>query len=355
MAEKSKGRAAQNQNTDSKLDNQPPWLEERLKWFTSLQFGVLFHWGPCSQWDGYGSWPLVPADKWARRDDMKCWCERGKDIDRFTRDYWDLNKTFNPVQFDPDAWAQSAEEAGMRYASITTKHHDGFCLFDTDTTDYKVTHPSCPFHRHPRANITREVFDAFRKRGMAISCYFSKSDWHCPYYWSPDAPIVDRNPNYDTHKNPERWANFVSFVHRQIEELMTQYGKIDILWLDGGQVRPPDQDIKMDELAAMARSHQPGLIIADRTVGGPYENFLTPEQHIPDKKIDGPWESCITLGTRWNFLPDDKFKPASEVVRMLDGIVADGGNLLLGIGPDSQGLIPAEAVERLREIGKLRS
>jgi len=190
---------------------------------------------------------------------------------------------------------------------------------------------------------------------MAISCYFSKSDWHCPYYWSPDAPVVDRNPNYDTHKNPERWAKFVSFVHRQVEELMTQYGKIDILWLDGGQVRPPDQDINMPKLAAMARSHQPGLIIADRTVGGPYENFLTPEQHIPDKKIEGTWESCITLGTRWNYLPDDKYKPASEVVRMLDGIVADGGNLLLGIGPDSQGLIPAEAAERLREIGKLRS
>jgi len=129
MTEQRSDNTTQNQMPDVTPENQPPWLAERLKWFTSLQFGVLFHWGPCSQWDGYGSWPLVPADKWARKDDMKCWCDRSKDLDRFTRDYWYLNKTFNPVRFDPDAWAQSAEEAGMRYVSITIKHHDGFCLF----------------------------------------------------------------------------------------------------------------------------------------------------------------------------------------------------------------------------------
>jgi len=335
------------------LEKKPAWLRERLKWFTSLQYGLFIHWAPYCQWDCCESWPLVPADTWARPDDLKCWAERGRDLERFSRDYWNLNTTFNPVKFDPDEWAQLAQEAGMRYLTFTTKHHDGFCMFDTATTDYRITHPSCPFHTNPRANVVKEVFDAFRKRGMAISCYFSKSDWHSPYYWSPDYPVVDRNPNYDTQKEPEQWAKFVEFVHRQIEELMTQYGKIDVLWLDGGQVRPPRQDIKMAEIAAMARSHQPGLIIADRTVGGAYEDFITPEQKIPDKPVNAPWESCITLGNSWKFIPDDDYKSPAEVAAMLEGIVANGGNLSLGVGPDPQGVIPAEAAERLREIGKL--
>ena len=342
------------QMRDSIPEVQPAWLQERLKWFMSLQFGLFIHWGPYCQWDCCESWPLVPADKWARPDDLKCWSGRGRDLDRFTRDYWNLNRTFNPTLFDPHAWAQLAKDAGMQYVNFTTKHHDGFCMFDTATTDYRVTHPSCPFHNHPRANITRELFDAFRKRGIAISCYFSKSDWHSPYYWSPDVPVVDRNPNYDTQKNPDKWDQFVAFVHRQIEELMTQYGSIDILWLDGGQVRPPYQDLKMSELAAMARSHQPGLIIADRTVGGPYENFVTPEQLIPDTPLNVPWESCVTLGNSWKFVPDDQYKSSSEVVRLRDDVLAKGGNLLLGIGPDPQGMIPPEAVQCLREVAMLR-
>jgi len=333
-------------------DEQPSWLRERRAWFSGLQFGLFIHWGPYCQWDCCESWPLVPADTWARPDDLRCWVERGRDLDRFTRDYWDLNRTFNPTQFDPDSWAELAQEAGMRYVTFTTKHHDGFCMFDTMTTDYRVTHPSCPFHDHPRANITREVFDAFRRRGIAISCYFSKSDWHSPFYWSPDDPVVDRNPNYDTLEDPDRWGEFVGFVHRQIEELMTQYGKIDILWLDGGQVRPPRQDLNMPELAAMARSHQPGLIIADRTVGGPYENFVTPEQTIPDKPPNVPWESCITLGNSWKYVCDDQYKSPLDVTRMRDDILAEGGNLLLGIGPDPQGMVPPKAADCLREVGR---
>lgn len=334
---------------------QPAWLQERLNWFRSLEFGLFIHWAPYCQWDCCESWPLVPYDTWARPDGLKCWSERGRDLDRFTRDYRDLNKTFNPVQFDPDAWARLASDAGMRYVTFTTKHHDGFCMFDTQTTDYRVTHESCPFHNHARANITKEVFDAFRRRGMAIGCYFSKSDWHSPLYWSPDAPVRDRNPNYDTGKHPERWAGFVAFAHRQIEELMTQYGPIDILWLDGGQVRPPKQDLQMDKLAAMARSHQPGLIIADRTVGGPHENFSTPEQLIPDKPMSAPWESCMTLGNSWKYVPGDPYKSPSEVISMRDGIRAKGGNLLLGVGPDPLGTIPPDAARCLREIGKHRS
>ena len=331
---------------------QPEWLQERLEWLMDLRFGLFIHWGPYCQWDCCESWPLVPADDWARPDKLKCWTERGKDLERFTRDYRNLNRTFNPTQFDPDAWAELAADAGMRYITFTTKHHDGFCMFDTATTDYRITQSDCPFHGDPRANITRGVFEAFRRREMAISCYFSKSDWHTPYYWSPDAPPVDRNPNYDTHQEPEKWGQFVDFVYRQIEELMTGYGPIDVLWLDGGQVRPPHQDIQMAKIAAMARTHQPRLIIADRTVGGPYENVITPEQRIPEEPLDVPWESCVTLGNSWKYVPDDNYKSPGEVVRMIVETAAKGGNLLLGVGPDPNGVLPPEAESRLREVGK---
>ena len=329
---------------------QPEWLQERLKWFSSLKFGLFLHWGPYSQWGCIESWPLVEADTWARPDDLACWAERGKDLTRFRRDYWALNRTFDPVEFAPEAWADLARAAGMRYVAFTTKHHDGFSMFDTRQTDYRITAPDCPFHSYPRANVTREVFDAFRARDFAISCYFSKSDWHCPYYWDPARPAPDRNPNYDTRAEPERWEGFVQFVHRQIEELMSGYGPLACLWLDGGQVRPPLQDIRMAEIAAMARSHQPGLIVADRTVGGPYENLLTPEQHIPDEPLPGAWESCLTMGNSWSFKPNDVYKSTGALLAMLLDIVAKGGNLLLNIGPTPEGALPGPAVERLREI-----
>jgi alpha-L-fucosidase len=332
-------------------DGQPEWLRKRLDWFMDQRFGCIIHWGPYSQWDCCESWPLVPADAWARPDTLREWVERGKDLVRFSRDYRALNRTFNPVDFDPDAWAEVIKDAGMRYVALTTKHHDGFCLFDTRTTDYKITHPDCPFHRNPRADIVKEAFNAFRRKGLATSCYFSKSDWSTPFYWSPEFPVVDRNPNYDTRRHPDRWEKFVRFVHRQIEELMTGYGPMDILWLDGGQVRPPNQDIRMAEIAAMARRHQPGLIIADRTVGGAYENFITPEQEIPAAPLGVPWESCITLGKAWKYISDESFKSPREVIRMIVETSAKGGNLLLGIGPDPQGRIPAEVVRRLAEIG----
>jgi len=185
-----------------------------------------------------------------------------------------------------------------------------------------------------------------------VGVYFSKSDWHCPWYWSPDRPARTRNPNYDTAAEPEKWEQFVQFVHGQIEELMTGYGPVDILWLDGGQVRPPTQDIRMDEIAQMARSHQPGLIIADRTVGGEHENYLTPEQEVPDEPLlEKPWESCITMGDQWSFKPNDNYKSARDLIHLLIGVVAKGGNLLLNIGPQPDGRLPEVALSRLTEIG----
>ncbi|MGD0094437.1 MAG: alpha-L-fucosidase, partial [Planctomycetota bacterium] len=209
----------------------------------------------------------------------------------------------------------------------------------------------CPYSRSAQPDVAKVLFDAFREEGFAISAYFSKSDWHHPAYWSPDAPARTRNPNYDTLKQPEKWQPFVEFVHAQVEELLTGYGKVDILWLDGGQVRPPAQDIQMDRLAEMARKYQKDLLIADRTVGGKHENFRTPEQEVPDKPQPFVWESCITMGDQWSFKPNDKYKSTRRLIHLLVDVVAKGGNLLLNIGPDSDGELPPAALQRLSEIG----
>ena len=327
-------------------------LAKRLEWFQDMKFGFFSHWGAYSQWGCIESWPLVEVDKWARPDNLPAWTERGKDIEKFKRDYWVLPRTFNPVKFDPKKWAEAAKSAGMKYFVFTTKHHDGFSMYDTKLTDYRTTHPDCPFSKDPRSNVTKLLFDAFRAEGFGIGAYFSKADWHHPGYWSPDAPARDRNPNYDTLKNPEKWAGFVKFVHGQVEELMTGYGRVDILWLDAGQVRPPRQDIQMDKLAEMARRHQPDLIIVDRTVHGKHENYRTPEQEVPPKPEPYVWESCITMGDQWSFKPDDRYKPTRALVHLLVDIVAKGGNLLLNVGGQPDGELPAEAVSRLREIGE---
>ena len=327
-------------------------LAQRLEWFQDLKFGFMMHWGPYSQWGCIESWPLVEEDKWARPNDLGAWLERGQDMERFKRDYFALNKTFRPTKFDPDKWAALASEAGMKYVVFTTKHHDGFSMFDTKLTDYRITHPDCPFSKDPDPDVVRRVFDAFRARGFGIGAYFSKSDWHSPYYWSPGAPARTRNPNYDTLKEPEKWAKFVAFAHGQVEELMSHYGHVDILWLDAGQVRPPEQDLCMDDMVAMARRHQPGLIVVDRTVGGKHENYRTPEQEVPDKPLDGPWESCLTMGDQWSYKPADKYKSTRQLIHLLADIVSKGGNFMLNVGPTPDGELPPEAVTRMREIGE---
>ena len=329
-----------------------PWLKERLEWFQDMKFGFMMHFGAYSQWGCIESWPLIEEDKWARPDDLKAWTERGKDLERFKHDYWLLPKTFNPVKFEPRAWAAAAQEAGMKYVVFTTKHHDGFCLFDTRLTDFRITAPDCPFHANARSNIVREVFNTFRQRGFGIGAYFSKADWHSPYYWNPDAAARTRNPNYDTLAQPERWAKFVDFTHGQIEELVSGYGPIDILWLDAGQVRPPQQDLQMDRLAAMARRYEPRLIVVDRTVGGKYENYRTPEQEVPAKPLPYVWETCMTMGDQWSFKPEDKYKSTFRLIHLLVDIVAKGGNFLLNVGPQPDGELPAPAVERMQQIGQ---
>jgi alpha-L-fucosidase len=224
-------------------------------------------------------------------------------------------------------------------------------MFDTGTTPYRTTHPSCPFHSHPLANVTGVLLDAFRRRGLQVGTYFSKADWHHPDYWNRDLPRRCREVNYDPATSPQAWSRFVAFTHRQIEELMTGYGPIAILWLDADWVRAPSEDIRMAELVAMARRHQPGLLVVDRGVGGRFEDYKTPEQAIPEQPPAGPWESCITMAEQWSFRCNDLYKSSRQLIHMLARIVAGGGNLLLNIGPRPDGRLPREALTRLAEIG----
>jgi alpha-L-fucosidase len=224
-------------------------------------------------------------------------------------------------------------------------------MFDTKQTDYSITHGA--FKDDPRRNIAKEVFNAFRQEDYMIGAYFSKPDWHCPYYWWDYYATPDRNVNYDIKKYPDRWENYKTYTYNQIEELVGgDYGKIDILWLDGGQVRPPKQDIDMPKIASMARKYQPGLLMVDRTVPGEFENYQTPEQRINNAQQETPWESCITLANNWGFVPNDRYKSSTRIIRTLIEITAKGGNMVLGVGPKPDGTLTDEAIDRLQKIGQ---
>ena len=331
---------------------------EKLDQWQDLKFGMIIHWGLYAVPGIIESWELCSED-WINRPDSMTY-------NQFKEWYWGLKDEFNPVDFNPEQWAQAADDAGMKYVVFTTKHHDGFNLFDTQQTDYKITNG--PFANNPKANVAKYVFSAFREKGFKIGAYFSKPDWHSQYFWWDKYATPNRNVNYDIRKFPERWQQFKDFSYNQISELMHDYGKIDILWLDGGWVRPRetvndevlswgapipdwDQQIDMPKIADMAREAQPGLLIVDRTVHGPYENYQTPERSIPAEQLPYPWESCITLGNNWGFVPGESYKTPANVIHDLIEIVAKGGSLLLGIGPKPDGTLDEEAVSRLADIG----
>ena len=341
-----------------------PLVLKKLDHWQDLKFGLMMHWGTYSQWGIVESWSLCSEDEpWCKRK-MDDYCE-------YKKAYEGLKKTFNPVDFNPEKWAEAAKAAGMKYVVFTTKHHDGFCMFDTKQTDYKITSKECPFHTNPKANVAKEIFNTFRNDGFMIGAYFSKPDWHSNYYWWRYFATPDRNVNYSIKKHPDRWQKFVDFTHNQIDELMSDYGRMDILWLDGGwvhkyskeelerfkkdttlqQLRIQSQDIDMPGIVKDARAKQPGLIVVDRAVPGPYQDYLTPENTVPDTTLPYPWETCMPMATSWSYVPHDRYKSGQKLVHLLVDIVAKGGNFLLNIGPSPKGDFDPVAYERLKEIG----
>lgn len=340
-----------------------PLVQENLEAWQDLKFGLFMHWGTYSQWGIVESWSLCPEDEgWTQRRG-----EHAENYFDYVKAYENLQTTFNPTDFNPEKWAEAAKNAGMKYVVFTTKHHDGFAMFETKHSDYKITDDKTPFSKNPRANVTKEIFNAFRANDFKTGAYFSKPDWHSEHYWWPYFPPKDRNVNYDPEKYPERWKAFKDFTYNQIEELMTNFGKVDILWLDGGWVRPlasvdttvdwqrtikTEQDIDMPRIASMARKHQPGILVVDRTVPGEFENYVTPEQQIPSEAIDVPWESCITMGNSFSYVPNDQYKSATQIIHTLIKIVSRGGSYLLNIAPGPNGDWDQEAYDRLEEVGE---
>lgn len=329
----------QQSNTEDYVWPTDPQVLTKLKHWQDQKFGVLMHWGLYSVPGIVESWSICSED-WIVR-------ERKPTYEEDKAWYWSQKDSLNPVNFDPSKWADVMKKAGMKYMIFTTKHHDGFCMFDTKYTDFSIAHG--PFGKDPRHNIAKEVFDAYRNKGFMIGCYFSKPDWHSKWFWNPYYATPNRRINYKKQQHPDWWQNYRKFTQNQLNELTTDYGNIDILWLDGGWIT--GEEIGLDTILVDARKRNPGMISVDRTIRGKNENYQTPEQGIPAKQLDIPWESCITLSHAWGWTPNAKFKSPNKVIGILSEIVAKGGCLALGVGPKADGTLQPEVVNTLLKIG----
>jgi alpha-L-fucosidase len=307
--------------------------DKRMAWWREAKFGMFIHWGlyaiPAGTWNGKeidnpGEWIMyhaqIPPDQ-----------------------YQPLVNDFNPVKFNAGEWAAIAKEAGMRYITITSKHHDGFALFDSQVSDYDIM--ATPFKR----DIMKELADATRKQGMQICWYHSILDWH-NYDYLPRGDGSKRP--WDTRPtNGASLDRYVTYMKGQLKELLVNYGPIGVLWFDGGWEHTPEE-LRSNEVVAMIRGLQPDIIINDR-IRIP-QDFDTPEQKIPETGVPGrDWETCMTMNDTWGFKQQDSnWKSTETLLRNLIDIVSKGGNYLLNVGPKADGTIPEESVTRLKEIGR---
>ena len=343
---------------------------QRTAWFTEARFGMFIHWGLYA----------IPArGEWVRHHE------------RITDEAYQVYfEEFDPVRCDPRRWAALARRAGQKYAVMTAKHHDGFCLFDSQLTDYKAT-------RTPAArDLIADYVAAFRAEGLRVGFYYSLLDWHHEHY-----PVDRIHPMRDDERlkaQPRDLSKYVDYLHGQVRELLTNYGRIDVLWLDFSYDQMSGETWRAGELVAMIRSLQPDILIDDRLtaghqrfgqagpapigniagrsgvvgVGKPSRNvtgspgaagtmgdFATPEQVIPPEgSLAAPgrpaaWEACVTINDHWGYARDDhNHKSPAQIVRMLVECVSKGGNLLLNVGPTALGEIDRPHVERLEAVGQ---
>lgn len=326
---------------------------DKLEEFKDKKLGFLTHFGMYTQ--------LGMVESWALSDELKesRWSQEGidwvDDIELFKQEYINLNKSFNPLRFDPQRFANAIINAGFKYVLMPTKHHDGFCMWDTAYTDYKVTAQTCPYHINKNADIFGALTREFQKRGLMTGAYFSKADWNVETYWPEEfkkSGATHRNVGYDINEYPEKWEEFAQFTKNQMLEIVEKYQPIDIMWLDGGQVKAGNnQDIHMDDIVKAMRKINKNLIVADRTVGGEHENYITPEQSIPTSYLDVPWESCISLGGPFAYDFNDKYKTPKELVDIFVEVLCKGGNLALNVAPQPDGRLPHQALVVLSKFG----
>jgi len=324
--------------------------EKRMAWYTQARFGMFIHWGLYA----------IPArGEWVRS------------TERIPKeDYMRFFREFDPVDYDPGKWARAAKEAGMKYVVLTAKHHDGFCLFDSKYTDFKSTNTKCG------RDLVGEYVEAVRAEGLKVGLYFSLLDWYhddYPHYGDAHHPMRE-NPDYSNEGRD--FNRYVEYLHNQVREICTNYGKIDILWFDFSYGEGPDamrgEKWRATELVSMVRELQPGVIIDNRLeVSGegfgslwegnptPYHgDFVSPEQIIPPEGLpdkngrDLVWEACVTMNNNWGYCANDRFfKPSSMLIKKLVECVSKGGNLLLNVGPDARGNIPTQSLSILSDIG----
>jgi alpha-L-fucosidase len=312
----------------------------RMQWWSNARFGMFIHWGlyavPAGEWNGktgYGEWirnsAEIPLDVYDRFRDK-----------------------FNPVNFNADLWVRMAKDAGMKYIVITSKHHDGFCMFDTKQTEFCIR--NTPFGRDPM----KDLADACRKEGIRLCFYYSIMDWHHPDYlprrdWEKDRPTADADFN-----------RYIEYMKEELRELIENYGDIGVIWFDG-QWESTWNERYGRELYDYCRAMRPGIIINNRVSAGKIVleglpetvlrggDYGTPEQEIPATGLPGVnWETCMTMNDHWGYNKADKnFKSTEDILHMLADIASKGGNYLLNVGPTALGEFPPESVDRLREIG----
>ena len=306
----------------------------RSAWMRHDRFGMFIHWGLYA----------IPArGEWVRSNEQMP-----------LEKYDEYFRTFDPTAYDPQKWAKLAKEAGMKYAVLTAKHHDGFCLFDSKLTDYKSTNTPCG------RDLVREFLDAFRAEGLKVGLYYSLLDWHHPDYpaWEHSNHPMRNNEAYKDQQGQHFDDRYIPYLHGQVRELLTNYGKIDLMWFDYSYREMRGEKWQATKLLKMCRELQPHLLVDDR-LGDGSGDFTGPEQAIPERcptDEEGHklfWEECMTLNHHWGYASaDHDFKSATDVVHLLTECVAKGGNLLLNVGPDAKGRIPDESVEILQNVGK---
>ncbi|AVM42749.1 alpha-L-fucosidase [Fastidiosipila sanguinis] len=321
--------------------------DERTREFMKDRFGLFIHWGLYA----------IPA-----RGE---WYMTNHQIPR--TEYEKYAEEWNPYHFDAKEWAKLAKEAGMKYAVITTKHHDGFCLFDSKLTDYKST--NTPFGR----DIIREFVDAFRAEGLKVGFYYSLLDWHHPDYPVKGDQYHPERNHEGLNENEGNFPRYLDYLHGQVEELMSNYGKIDLLWFDFSYGDKFGEAWRGTELLDMIRSKQPDIIVNGRLEGSGETHgsilsdepsifsgdFANPEMIIPpagmttDSGRVVPWEACLTINNSWGYNAWDRsFKSSEQLVRKLVECVSKNGNMLLNVGPNAKGEIQNEQKQVLKEIGE---
>jgi alpha-L-fucosidase len=303
-------------------------------WFADAGLGIFVHWDHASQQGLEVSWPLVGGNFAL----TKC-----QDVS--VAQYHSSAATFDPRAFDARALAETARRAGARYLVFTTKHHSGYAMFKTKTSRFSVEHSPC------KRDLVAEVAEAVRAAGLRVGFYFSLSDWSHPDYpafTDADRPYsVGRSPPLPS---PEQWERYLAAMREQLRELLTGYGRVDLLWFDGGWERPLAM-WKGAELIPYLRSLQPDIVINDRLYG--FGDYDTPEQFVPPRPLPRRWETCLTMNESWGYSPSDhEYKSARRLVHMLAEVRGKGGNLLLNVSPKGDGTLPAEQALRLDAVAR---